>query len=219
MKLKTHLLLSMALACLNLFGATYYWNGGTITNLSSWPSTKGGSTFASNFTTSADIWDLNLASSANVDISGWSMNGTLINSASSKIATLTTASGNFTSTFVDTVVWVVPTADLVVSGINVVHSSAGSRIPGLTYTNLTLSNSTGIMTAAGNITVSASLTTTLGGTLEMGGFQLTFNGTGTTLTNGGTITTTVNYAFVDSRTTKTFGGTVIYNRAAGARNV
>ena len=219
MKLKTHLLLGMALACLNLFGATYYWNGGTITDLTSWPTTKGGSTPAPNFSTSGDIWDLNLASSTSVDLSGWLMAGTMINSAAPAIvATLTTASGNFTSTHVGAV-WVVPAANLVVSGISVIYSSAGSTIPGLTYENLILSNSTGTMTAAAAITVNGNLTTTSGGTLAMGAFQLTFSASGTTLTNGGTITTTVNNAFVDSRSAKIFGGTVVYDRLAGARNV
>ena len=219
MKLKTRLLLSMALASFNLFGATYYWNGGTITSLSSWPNAKGGSTFASNFTTSGDIWDLNLASSANVDISGWSTNGKLTNSAASSIiATLTTTSGDFTSSYVGAV-WVVPATNLVVSGINIIYSAAGATIPGLTYANLRFSNSTGTCTAAAAISVSGTLTTTSGGTLAMGSNTLTLSGTATTLTNGGTITTSATTAFTDSRTTKTFGGTINYNRATGSRNI
>jgi hypothetical protein len=219
MKLKTHLLLSMALACLNLFGATYYWNGGTITSLSSWPNAKGGSTFASNFTTSGDIWDLNLATSSNVDISGWSTNGKLTNSAASTIiATLTTTSGDFTSSYVGAV-WVVPTTNLVVSGINVIYSAAGATIPGLTYANLRFSNSTGTSTAAAAITVSGTLTTTSGGTLAMEANTLTFSGTGTTLTNGGTITSRVATPFADSRTTKTFGGTVTYLSLVGGQAI
>ena len=219
MKLKTRLLLSMALASFNLFGATYYWNGGTITSLSSWPNAKGGSTFASNFTTSGDIWDLNLASSANVDISGWSTNGKLTNSAASTIiATLTTTSGDFTSSYVGAV-WVVPTTNLVVSGINVIYSAAGATIPGLTYANLRFSNSTGTSTAAAAITVSGTLTTTSGGTLAMEANTLTFSGTGTTLTNGGTITSRVATPFADSRTTKTFGGTVTYLSLVGGQAI
>ncbi len=106
-------------------------------------------------------------------------------------------------------------------GGTVTYNSAtgGQTIATGTYTNLTLSNTSLTNTAGGTIAVSGVLTTTSGGTLEMGSSMLTLSATGTVLTNGGTITTSAATPFTDSRTTKTFGGTVTYNSTTGGQTI
>ena len=101
-------------------------------------------------------------------------------------------------------------------------AGTNGQIPAKTYTNLTLSNSSGTNTAVGTIIVSGTVTVSVGGTLAMGSYKLTLNGTGTTLLNGGTITTsatTATSSFSDARTTKTFGGTVVYGLSTGGQTV
>jgi hypothetical protein len=85
------------------------------------------------------------------------------------------------------------------------------------YDNLTINNTSGRYSVLGPISVSGTLTTAAGGIFNMGGFQLTLSQSSTILTNNGTILT--NDAFVDSRTTKTYGGTIVYNRPNGGKKI
>jgi len=85
-----------------------------------------------------------------------------------------------------------------------------------TYGILTLSNTSGTQTAGGNLTVSGTLTTTTGGTLNMGTYQLL--GTPSTVSNGGTIQTQCTSS-PSLPTGETWGGTVQYNAATGAQTV
>jgi hypothetical protein len=77
-----------------------------------------------------------------------------------------------------------------------------------TYSNLTLSNSSGTQTAGGALTVNGTLTTVSGSTLNMGANQLL--GTLSTISNAGTIQTQ-NTTATPFPTGKTWGGTILYN--------
>lgn len=68
------------------------------------------------------------------------------------------------------------------------RSTGSQNIPQGTYNNLSLLNSTGTMTARGDLAINGALTTTSGGTMAMGIYQLT--GSLSSVTNNGTITTT-----------------------------
>jgi hypothetical protein len=85
-----------------------------------------------------------------------------------------------------------------------------------TYNNLTLSNTSGIETASGALTVNGTLTTTASGILNMGTNQLL--GTLTTITNGGIIRTQ-NTTTTPIPTGKTWGGTIQYDAATGGQTV
>lgn len=203
----------------NVLGATYRYtvtgsaaNQGAAANiqtLTNWVNTVGGAN-PLNFT-SGDIWDFETGGSGvTYDLSGWTINGSIVNSGA-KVATLTTTTSTFTS--IGTSAWISPTAVLVVSGMTVTYPTAATSIPGLTYANLTLSHTTGTSTAAGAITVSGTLTTTAGGTLAMGANTLTLSAAGTTLTNGGTISTTATPTWIsDSRSpgAGTYSGTITF---------
>ncbi|MDD2673678.1 MAG: T9SS sorting signal type C domain-containing protein [Flavobacterium sp.] len=88
--------------------------------------------------------------------------------------------------------------------------AGGQVIMAGTYSNLTLSNTSGTQTASGALTVNGVLITTAGCTLNMGTNQLL--GTLTTITNGGTIQTQ-NTTSTPIPTGKIWGGTVQYNGA------
>ena len=95
-------------------------------------------------------------------------------------------------------------------------TTGGQTVMTGTYTNLTLSNTSGASTAEGNLTVNGTLTTTPGGTLGMSTNQLL--GTLTTITNNGTIRT-MNTSSTPIPTGKTWGGTVNYNADIGSQTV
>ncbi len=76
------------------------------------------------------------------------------------------------------------------------------------YNNLTLSNTSGINTAIGNLVVNGTLTTTLGGTLNLSTNTLT--GTLSSIVNNGTISTT-NTSAAPIPASKTWGGTIEYS--------
>lgn len=221
----------------NLKAATWYWQSGPVTTLTNWNSTaNGGGTTPTNFT-GADVWDFDLGASTTLDLSGWTISGSIKNSGpANKVATFTTSSGTFTSQ--GTTAWFLPGANLVVSGLNVTYPTAGTTIVGLTYSNLTLSHTSGTSTAAAAITVSGTLTTTSGGTFAMGANTLTLGATsvltnagtistdatltipiGVTLTNSGTILTTAATPFTDNRASKTYGGTVNLASSNGGQTI
>jgi hypothetical protein len=212
--------LLLCLTCLcfnvkNLHAVIYTYNGGGVTTLANW-TTGTGKNIANpgSFTVLGDEWDLAITNvgTTSVEIGGWTINGTVINSASAnKIALLTTTTGTFTSQ--GTNAWVVPAANLIVSGINVTYPTTGTTIVGLTYSNLTLSHTSGTSTAAAAITVSGTLTTTSGGILDMGNFTLSVT---TTLSNSGKISTTcptATSATPLSLPAGTWGGTIEYASA------
>ncbi len=89
-----------------------------------------------------------------------------------------------------------------------------------TYNNLQLDNTSGANTAGGSLTVNGTLTTTAGGTLDMGATSL-LGGTLTTITNGGTIKTSVPTVTsnVPIPSGKTWGGTIEYGALAGSQTV
>ena len=213
------LILCLTLVCFNfkkLHAAVWYcMNPSAITTLANWkPNTNGTGTSPTSFTVQGDEWDFRLSASANIDLSGWTINGTVTNSSNNtRIATLQTGSGTFTSQLTATA-WIVPATNLVVSGLNVTYPNTGTSIVGLTYANLTLSHATGTSTALGAITVSGTLTTTAGGTLDMSTFGLTCSAG---LTNNGKLktSTTTNPAF--STTTTSIAGTVEFAASTGGQ--
>jgi len=90
--------------------------------------------------------------------------------------------------------------------------TGGQVVSAATYNNLKLDNTSGTETVGGNVTVNGALTTTAGGTLNMGTNQLL--GSLTTITNNGTIRTQ-NTGGTPIPAGKTWGGTVQYDSASG----
>ncbi|MFH1208288.1 MAG: filamentous hemagglutinin N-terminal domain-containing protein, partial [Candidatus Omnitrophota bacterium] len=92
--------------------------------------------------------------------------------------------------------------------VNYDAATGGQTIMAGTYNNLTLSNTSGTDTASGNLVVNSTLTTTAGGTLDMTA-AYTLDGTLGTITNNGTIKTSVPTATSATPlpTGKTWGGT------------
>jgi hypothetical protein len=89
-----------------------------------------------------------------------------------------------------------------------------------TYNNLKTDNTSGTNATGGNLTVNGTLTTTAGGTLDMGASNI-LSGTLTTISNAGTIKTSVPTATSATPipTGKTWGGTVEYGALTGAQTV
>jgi hypothetical protein len=84
------------------------------------------------------------------------------------------------------------------------------------YNNLTTGNTSGAQTAAGNLVVNGTFTTTAGGTLSMGGSSL--SGTLSTINNNG-ILTTANTSPTPFPSGRTWGGTVEYMNPVGIQSV
>ena len=101
------------------------------------------------------------------------------------------------------------------STIEYTVSSGGQFINPATYNNLKIDNSGNSNTASGNLTINGTLTTTAGGTLNLGTNQLL--GTLVGVTNGGTILTQ-NTNLAPIPTGKTWGGTVTFN-GVSAQNI
>ncbi len=106
--------------------------------------------------------------------------------------------------------------------INYTAATGSQTITAFTYNNLTLSNTSGTNAAGGNLVVNGTLTTAIGGTLNMGSAN-TLSGTLSTITNNGTITTSVPTATSATplAASKTWGGTgtVIYALTTGVQTV
>jgi hypothetical protein len=95
-------------------------------------------------------------------------------------------------------------------------AAGGQSIAGGTYNNLTLSNTSGTQTASGNLIVDGTLTTSLGGILNMGTNQL--SGILNQVVNGGIIQTqNISSSAVPSG--KSWGGTIQYNALSGGQTV
>jgi hypothetical protein len=95
-------------------------------------------------------------------------------------------------------------------------ATGGQTVMAGTYTDLTLSNTSGTQSASGALTVNGTFETTAGGILNMGTNQLL--GTLNTITNGGTIRTQ-NTTSTPLPTGKTWGGTVQYDAGSGGQTV
>jgi hypothetical protein len=101
------------------------------------------------------------------------------------------------------------------AGTVIFNSLTGSQtIPSGTYNNVTLNNTSGTVTASGDLTVNGALVTTNGGTVAMGTNQLL--GSLSSLTHNGTITTTctVNPAVPSGKTWTGSGGTSLLSFGA-----
>lgn len=96
-------------------------------------------------------------------------------------------------------------------------TDGGQAVSGLTYSNLTISNTSGSQTAGGNLVVNGTLTTTSGGTLDLGS-SYTLSGTLGTITNNGTIKTS-NTGATPIATSKTWTGTIDYAAASGSQTI
>jgi hypothetical protein len=106
------------------------------------------------------------------------------------------------------------------SKVDYAVTAGGQTITSATYGNLSLSNTSGPQTAGGNLTVNGIFLTTVGGTLDMGTSAI-LSGTLSTITNGGTIKTSVPTATSATPipSGKTWGGTVEYARSTGVQTV
>jgi hypothetical protein len=96
------------------------------------------------------------------------------------------------------------------------YANTSGNISDGTYTNLTLLNGSGTLTATNSITVNGTLITTSGGTLDMSTYQLL--GTLGTITNGGTIKT-ANTSATPIPASKTWGGTFQYSATTGSQTI
>ncbi|UEG49391.1 hypothetical protein LK994_12185 [Ferruginibacter lapsinanis] len=93
-------------------------------------------------------------------------------------------------------------------------TAGGQTVSAATYNHLLLDNTSGSNTAGGNLVVNGTLTTTAGGTLDMGSTAI-LSGTLSTIANNGTIKTAVPTATSATPipTGKTWNGTVEYSAA------
>ncbi len=106
------------------------------------------------------------------------------------------------------------------STVNYNSPSGNQSVMGGTYYNLTLSNISGAEAAGGTLTVNGMLTTTSGGTLDMGSSHI-INGPMAKILNNGTIITSVP-TLVSSAPlppNKSWGGVVKYNATNGVQTV
>ncbi|TRX33532.1 T9SS sorting signal type C domain-containing protein [Flavobacterium sp. ZT3R18] len=103
------------------------------------------------------------------------------------------------------------------AGNTVNYNGVAQTIKSNSYSNLTMSNSSGTQTAAGNLTVNGILTTTAGGTLNMAANQLLVGPTAI-ITNTGTIRTQ-NATGTPLPSGLTWSGTVQYDQSIGAQTI
>ncbi|MFM1763244.1 MAG: hypothetical protein RLZZ512_1034 [Bacteroidota bacterium] len=94
------------------------------------------------------------------------------------------------------------------------------NLNGSSFSSLTIeASSTTSYNAQSAISVSGVLTIPTNATLNMAANTLTLSATGTTLTNGGTISTTAAIPFADSRSSKSYGGTVTLASLNGGQTI
>lgn len=216
-------------------GATWYSvNGTSITNIANWRANTDGTGASPGSFAAGDVFilqaghtctmfvDMNMAGTLTVNgvltppdariIGGTgTLNGTGI-----VLVTRTTATASFAAQY--------PIANKTLTNLTVDYASTtGDQvITGTTYGHLKLSNTSGTNTAGGNIIVNGSLTTSFGGTFELTS-AYTLTGTLTTITNNGTIRTSVltTTSATPLASGKTWGGmgTVNYTAITGAQTI
>ncbi len=133
--------------------------------------------------------------------------GTL-NITNGAVALTSTSTAGYTPTSPVTMSWSV--------GGNGTLNFNGYTIGAATYGRVIVENS---VTSSGAVTISESLSVLSGATLAMGANTLTLSAAGTTLTNSGTITTTAATPFSDSRSSKSYGGTVTLASLTGGQTI
>jgi len=132
--------------------------------------------------------------------------GTL-NITNGAVALTSTSTAGYTPTSPVTMSWSV--------GGNGTLNFNGYTIVAATYGRVIVENSV----TSGAVTISESLSVLSGATLSMGANTLTLSAAGTTLTNSGTITTTAATPFSDSRSSKSYGGTVNLASSNGGQTI
>jgi fibronectin-binding autotransporter adhesin len=145
--------------------------------------------------------------------------GGTVNLATNTLAgTLTTITNNGTISTSNTSITPLATGKTWGGTVVYAATSGSQTVVQGTYNNLTISNSSSINTAGGNLTVNGTLITTSGGTLNLGTNTLT--GTLGTITNNGSIKTS-NTSTTPFSSGKTWGGmgTVIYATTTGGQTV
>lgn len=152
------------------------------------------------------------------------VNGTLVPGAATQVMSGT---GTLTGTGTVNVTRTAATADFLsqytistktLTNLTVQYNVAGGAqvVSSTTYGNLRLNNTSGTNTTGGNFTVNGTLTTTAGGTLNMGANQLL--GTLSAVAHSGTIQTQ-NTSATPVPAGKTWGGTFQYNATTGGQTV
>jgi hypothetical protein len=140
--------------------------------------------------------------------------GTLDMGTTNRITAVTTATGSAgiikTSVPTSTSATPIPTGKSWGGTIEYGASNGAQTVVAGTYNNLTLSNTSGTNTAGGAITVSATFTTTAGGTLDMVTYALSVS----TVSHAG-ILKTQNTTATPLTTGKTWAGTVQYDADGG----
>ncbi len=100
-------------------------------------------------------------------------------------------------------------------------ASAGNQtVVGGTFENLTISNASGTNFASGNLTINNNLTTSAGGTLDLGS-SFIINGSLTSISNNGTIKTSVLTSTSNTPipANKTWGGIIEFYAPSGAQAI
>ncbi len=206
----------------------YACNGTDLSFTSNWKTSPGCiGTSPSNFTTSGNYFIIQTGTSGTVTASNLSMgsgvtlqvDGTLTPAAGRLVSGAGTLNGIGT-------VKVTGTADFntqysiltkTISSLTVDYAGPGAQnVNGITYNNLTISNTTGAGTASGGIVVNGTLNIAGSAILDMSTYALT--GTLSSVAVTGTLKTacTTNPPIP---TGKTWGGTVQYTAATGAQTV
>lgn len=95
------------------------------------------------------------------------------------------------------------------------YYGSNQTITVVNYSNLTSGNNSGTNSAGGNLIVNGTLTTTAGGTLDMGNYIFTSL---TSIANNGTLSTS-NTSALPLPTGRTWGGTIRYARLTGGQTI
>jgi len=204
---KIILTLVLGLPIFKLSGATYFLrsSGGAVSTTTSWVDVSGAASGGSpaNFTTVGDVFVIDALSGAATYSAAWTLAGTLDIQSGTRSFLKSTASATAFS----------------IGGL-IVASGASLELGG-TKMDLTLN---GNITNGGTITIRASNSFTFGSTTITNSGTISTAQTltfavGTTLNNSGTITTTAATPFTDSRSSKSYGGTVDLSSSVGGQTI
>ncbi|MFO7869682.1 MAG: autotransporter-associated beta strand repeat-containing protein [Bacteroidales bacterium] len=202
-------------------GTTYYSNNADISNTSNWyTNTDGTGTNPTDFTGADDIFivqaghtctmsssttfagTITVNGTLNPDAAAIISGGTLNGSGTVKV-TRTAATADFSSQYTQS------TKTLTALTVDYANATGGQTISAVTYSNLVLSNTSGVQTAANNLTVNGTLTISSGSTMAMGTYNL---GTPTAITMALSSQITGSGSI-------TLGGDITYTGTGGASTI
>ena len=210
--------------------ATYYYNGsGSVTSTSSWgANTNGTGSTPSNFTAASQVFNIQNVSSVTIT-SNWTVSGSSsyilvgngTNACTFTIPSGYTVSGTIYVSASGTLInqnAATPTLGTLSSGSTVTLAGTGTQtVPATTYSNLSVTNTTATVSAAGSITVNGTLTINSGATLNMGAYILTA-GSSFSTSGSGLLTTQYQYSNAISAG-QSWSFTVEYNATTTAQTL